>query len=414
MNGLNRIDLLAFVSHRRSDSAHNPGRYPHLRHAHWHHAHRAPGSAFAQQGGTALTPAAANTASLDSGSQANAPSGAGAGTTPALTYQRTENAALYIRTQEGDTVALKISARDALGADLSREGSATELKLSGSSNTKIAVYVHGNLNPDELAAVQDVVQQAGALAEQFFAGDAQAAFAAAAGLNIDGSQLAKVGLRLGLRERSTYSELSGAPPVPSDTASATAGAAPGASAAAAGAAPAASSAPAASAAPAPSAPVPAQTASTDVGSDLTHVLKTVTDFLHQLLTAFEALGEPLGNDASAAGPSTKPPAAPVTANGGAAMAGGATDAGAGPGPGPDSSSARVDFSLKLRIFQSIVATASVPSMAPGPKDSTAAGTTDAGSSVSTGTASADKASALLSDTVDALAAQQQPPLDASA
>ena len=125
-----------------------------------------------------------------------------------LRYRRTERAGLYIVTKEGDVVRLRIKVSDSLSAvasDGTDDGSqVAQLTVDASSSVKISFHVDGDLNADELDAIRGVVEQVGALADKFFAGDVPAAFAAAQDLNIDGSQLAKVGLRLSVRESVTY------------------------------------------------------------------------------------------------------------------------------------------------------------------------------------------------------------------
>lgn len=137
----------------------------------------------------------------------------------ALRYRRSERTALYIETQEGDVVRLKISARDSMratGHSTDAEGATVaELSVSARSSVKIRFSVEGDLNAEELAAIRSVVDQAGALAAEFFAGDAPQAFATAAGLEIDGAQLARVGLRLAVHERLAYSARGAYGPAPS-------------------------------------------------------------------------------------------------------------------------------------------------------------------------------------------------------
>jgi hypothetical protein len=100
-------------------------------------------------------------------------------------------------------VRLRIKVRDSATATVAggNDGGTpvAELSVKARSSVKISFHVDGNLNAAELAAIQDVVAQVGALADQFFAGDLPAAFASAQDLNMDGSQLAKVGLRLSQR-----------------------------------------------------------------------------------------------------------------------------------------------------------------------------------------------------------------------
>jgi hypothetical protein len=133
-----------------------------------------------------------------------------------LRYQRSEKSVLKIRTLEGDIVSLRIRAGESLAVEnetvTGSDEQVAETRLIAKSSTKVSLKVKGDLNPDELAAIQSVFEQAVALADEFFAGDYAAAFEAAAGLEVDAQQLAKVSLRFKVREALTYSG-SGLPPV---------------------------------------------------------------------------------------------------------------------------------------------------------------------------------------------------------
>jgi hypothetical protein len=237
--------------------------------------------------------------------------------TPTLRYQRSERAGLYIVTQEGDVVALRIKVRDSVAATSTEStGDGTqvgELAIAARSSMKISFHVEGDLNAAELAAIGHVVDQVGALADQFFAGDVPAAFAAAQNFDIDGSQLAKVGLRLAVRESVTYSgpmplaaattppaaTPSQTPAVPTSPAETPADSSADAGASAAAAADTASTAAAdaESTAAAPEAPVapaeapPPAAPATAVGS----AVATIAGFLHQLLGALGTQPTPAGS-----------------------------------------------------------------------------------------------------------------------
>ena len=133
----------------------------------------------------------------------------------ALAYRRNERTALQIRTQEGDLVRLKFSVKDALSATAStREGDETvvsELSIRARSTTRLKISVQGDLNADELAAIQAVVEQAGALANQFFSGGTAEAATLAGSLDLNTEQLDQVRLRLSLRERLTYTQIGASP-----------------------------------------------------------------------------------------------------------------------------------------------------------------------------------------------------------
>jgi hypothetical protein len=302
--------------------------------------------------------------------------------TATLSYRRTERAGLYIVTQEGDVVRLRIKVSDSVNAtasDGTTDGTQVgQVAVDARSSVKISFHVDGNLNASELDAIRNVVEQVGKLADQFFAGDVPAAFAAAQDLNIDGSQLAKVGLRLSARESVTYSgpalvaavaqapataptpalPASTAPSSPAGTDAPSVATEPVASAPATSTSTSTAEAPTATdAAPTPPpstdpAPPPAPPAPTSVAGN---ALAMIGDFLHQLLSA---LGAPAAPSDGASQPS-------------------------------------VSLSLKLRIFAATVAHLTIA--APPAADS-----------------SEKKAAPLVGDTLDALAAAHDPPLSTNA
>ena len=133
-----------------------------------------------------------------------------------LGYLRSEKSVLKIRTQEGDVVSLRIRVGQALNLTTAKtddgETQVAETRLAAKSSTRVSLTVKGELNPDEMAAIQSVFEQSAALAEEFFAGDIATAFGAASGFEIDAQQLARVSLRLKLSESLTYSGTGGLPP----------------------------------------------------------------------------------------------------------------------------------------------------------------------------------------------------------
>ncbi len=132
-----------------------------------------------------------------------------AGETGKLSYRHSERTALHIRTQEGDTVRLKIKASESLGVaagqDEGDDGETiSELGLQARSHIRISFKVKGELNGDEMAAIQAVIDQAGTMADDFFTGNAEGAFATASALEIDAAQLANVRIRMKSSEQLTY------------------------------------------------------------------------------------------------------------------------------------------------------------------------------------------------------------------
>jgi len=288
-----------------------------------------------------------------------------------LHYQRTERTGLSIVTQEGDVVRLRIKVSDSVDA-AAANGTAdstqvAQLAVDARSSVKISFHVDGNLNADELAAIQDVVQQVGALADKFFAGDVPAAFAAAQNLNIDSSQLAKVGLRLSANESVTYSGPALAPP--------------------------ATSAPA---------PTPEPTAQPPTAGDVAPPVaaEPVTTAQDTSSTTDTSVADAAAPTPPASDPVPAPasPAPPSVAGNALAAIGDFLHQLLGTlGTQPDGGSqASLSVSLKLRIFAATVAHISVASSSPA---------TDG---------SGSNAQPLLGDTLDALAAAHDPPLSATA
>lgn len=126
-----------------------------------------------------------------------------------MKYRRSERTALFIETQEGDVIRLKFKSRESVDLKTAHaQGggeSSSEITLTTRSASKLSVTVRGDLNVDELGAIQEAIEQASELADDFFDGDLQAAFASASEFDIDGDQLASVNLKMRSTERFTYS-----------------------------------------------------------------------------------------------------------------------------------------------------------------------------------------------------------------
>jgi hypothetical protein len=355
----------------------------------------------------------------------------------ALSYKRSEKTSLLIKTRDGDVVRLRIGQRESAAVQGSvaddGEKQLTELGLRATSTVKLGVFIRGDLDADELAAIRSVVEQAGSLAQDFFAGETAGAFAAASDLQIDGQQLARVALSLRVREQFSYAQSGPALPLPGLVPPPTAGdsveggkgetALPAATMVEASsrfesrvriaisvgadaiAAPATETAPATENAPAVEGAAVSPVISTEANAvvapaesipavesgdapearaedslpaadpgNLFAVLGSVLGFLTRLIEAFEPV--PAGN----------------------AAVDGTTEAGvadSAPQVGSDS----VQFSLKMRIFSSVMASFSLAS------------TTESADTSDDSTAAAV---ATLSDAVETIAAEADPALDAVA
>jgi hypothetical protein len=113
-----------------------------------------------------------------------------------------------LTTQEGDRV--QVSVRQKLGAmqqttlvaagatdgqNTALVGSLSQLQ-AGRFDASIGIHVQGNLNEDELKALQAVMKQVGELAQDFFSGDMQGAVEELSQMHFDKSQLASFDLNM--------------------------------------------------------------------------------------------------------------------------------------------------------------------------------------------------------------------------
>ncbi len=129
-------------------------------------------------------------------------------------YARTDRASLSIETQEGDEVRIRFASRTGLVAQDGGADSGAERRVYGFASGRVEVSVEGDLNDEELAAIGALVAKVDALAKDFFAGDIQKAFTAAAHLGFDGEQIASFALKLSSRELLQQSGAVGALPKP--------------------------------------------------------------------------------------------------------------------------------------------------------------------------------------------------------
>lgn len=129
------------------------------------------------------------------------------------TYLRKDKASLAIQTQEGDRVQIRFRSREGVVSQTATSASGEERRVYAFSSGRIEISVQGELNDDELAAIGDLVDKVESLAQDFFAGDVQKAFEAAANLGFDAEQIAGFALKLSTRE-SLRQEGYGPPPPP--------------------------------------------------------------------------------------------------------------------------------------------------------------------------------------------------------
>lgn len=116
-----------------------------------------------------------------------------------------QRSTIQIRTQEGDIVKFDLRRIERLSASdiavQTESGSASLTEVSVSSRSRLVLKVEGDLNDAELEAIRNVFAQAEQLAEEFFAGDLNAALEVVAALEFDTSQLARVSMKFRSSER---------------------------------------------------------------------------------------------------------------------------------------------------------------------------------------------------------------------
>ncbi len=151
-------------------------------------------------------------AALEKLSPANRSQGvAGAATlgmASAQRYQRAEDFNLSLQTKDGDTVKISFSrdfaAQQSNATVMDEQGNRVSLMdFSQSESSGYQLKVEGNLSVEEIDAIQALVSDIGKVANDFFRGDVEKAFAQVSNVAFDDSQLASMNLRMSRTEQSS-------------------------------------------------------------------------------------------------------------------------------------------------------------------------------------------------------------------
>ncbi|AHF04775.1 hypothetical protein MARPU_13660 [Marichromatium purpuratum 984] len=124
-------------------------------------------------------------------------------------FQYAESLSLEINTRDGDTVRIDFNHQfdHSQSAMVASDGETDQIKYFNisrtSSETNYGFSVKGDLDAEELDAIRNLVQDTSELANTFFQGDVQAAFAQAGSLSFDSSQLSHMDLNM--RSSASYS-----------------------------------------------------------------------------------------------------------------------------------------------------------------------------------------------------------------
>lgn len=129
--------------------------------------------------------------------------------TYAYGVQESRSFSLKLRTADGDTVTIGLSAERSGQAQFaygaSAKGESASLIRQGSQSSGMQFSVEGELDENEMRALTDLLQQIGDISGRFFQGDLDGAFRLATELSFDGSQIAAFDLNLHMRTTETAS-----------------------------------------------------------------------------------------------------------------------------------------------------------------------------------------------------------------
>lgn len=120
--------------------------------------------------------------------------------TAAQRFEKSETFELNLMTKEGDKVSISFGRSESMQAGMSiaksDSGMAAIFDMSRSETSGFSFSVQGNLNVDEIDAIQNLIRDVNQLANEFFEGDVQKAFEQAANFKMDTQQLASMSLTL--------------------------------------------------------------------------------------------------------------------------------------------------------------------------------------------------------------------------
>lgn len=116
-------------------------------------------------------------------------------------YGRAREFSFVLTTKEGDKVTIKASSSEGLALEAGRgNNSASAFNGSYSSSQSFSLSIEGNLNEDELGAINDLLGRVNDLAGQFFEGNLDAAFDQAMNMGYDAEQISSFSLNLAQAE----------------------------------------------------------------------------------------------------------------------------------------------------------------------------------------------------------------------
>lgn len=115
-------------------------------------------------------------------------------------YGRAREFSFQLTTKEGDKVTIKASSSEGFAIEAGRSNSATVMKGSYSASQTFSLQIEGDLNEEELTAINELLGRVNELAGQFFAGNLDDAFKQAVNLGYDEQQIGSFALNLAQAE----------------------------------------------------------------------------------------------------------------------------------------------------------------------------------------------------------------------
>ena len=111
-------------------------------------------------------------------------------------YGRARSFSFELTTREGDKVTINARASEGLAMEAGRSAKGSYASASYSSSQTFSLAVEGDLNEEELQAINDLLGRVNDLAGQFFAGNLDSAFNQALDLGYDQNQIGTFSLNL--------------------------------------------------------------------------------------------------------------------------------------------------------------------------------------------------------------------------
>jgi len=128
------------------------------------------------------------------------------GSSTAYDFAQKNTFSFSLTTADGDKVNITASAAEAYSAQRSNDESGRRQSISFSNNQQFSLSVEGELDEDELEAINDLLGQVNDLASDFFSGDYDQAFKEALDIGYDASEITGFALRLTHTEVQRFSE----------------------------------------------------------------------------------------------------------------------------------------------------------------------------------------------------------------